>query len=148
MQISHPSYVSLNTLVFWPTVLETLESQFYWEIFISFHTSALQTSLKYKMMKLPLSSFYPWKEIFFSPPQQASLHHSGPASLMATSWAKLIYTWTRQSREEERFTHSADMTTLPFCKWTLFDSSSHCVSSPPSRSPFCLSPFPSHAFQH
>lgn len=108
MQFSHPSCISVNTSVLWPSVPETLESKPYWDmIFIGFHTSGLLTSLKYKTMGFLESRhpppFYSWKAFFFSPPQQASWHHSGLARLMATSWSKLIYTWTRQTREEEVF---------------------------------------------
>lgn len=108
MQFSHPSCISVNTLVLWPSVPETLESKPYWDmIFIGFRTSGLLSCLlstkQWGCWILPSSSFYSWKAIFFSPPQQASWHHSGLASLMATSWSKLIYTWTRQTREEEVF---------------------------------------------
>lgn len=97
----------MNTLVLWPLVPETLESQPYWDMsFISFHSSDSLTSESTKQWGcwiLPSSSSCSGKAMFFSPPQQASWHRSGLASLMATSWFKLIYTWTRQTREEEEF---------------------------------------------
>lgn len=102
MQFYHPSCISLNTLVRWPSVAGILESQPYWDmIFVGFHTSVLLTSLSTKpwgCWLFPSSAFYSWKVIFFSPPKQASWHHSGLDNVMATSWSKLIYTETEQRR--------------------------------------------------
>lgn len=71
-------------------------------IFISFHTTELSLSTKQHGGWIIPPSFYSWKAVFCQP-QQSSWHHSGSGSLMATSWSKLICTWTRQTREQEVF---------------------------------------------
>lgn len=75
-----------------------------------------------------------------------SLLYNKPHDTTVAKWHQLIGTHLHLNETDQRtgrvsHTHTTDMLALPFCKWTLFDSNSHCVSSPPSCSPFYCLPF-------
>lgn len=92
MQFSHPSWVSLNTLVFWPLVPETLE------------TNLAETWFLYKAQTMEKAVCHCppviAKTSFFSP-QDISWHHSSLVVLIATCWAHVHL----QKTEEEEVVH-------------------------------------------
>lgn len=77
--------------------------------------------------------FISWKAIF------SNSSHDTTAALAQQAQPNSFILEHCRPQMRKCFTHSAHIPVLPFCKWTLFDSSAHCISSPPSCSFFCPS---------
>lgn len=94
MQFSHSSWYSPNTLVLWPPLPETFETNHAGIWFLYKAQTMGEVVFCHHPPVISNPSFFP--------PQQASRHPSSIVVLIATSWAKLMYPWRKQRKH---FTH-------------------------------------------